>query len=261
MKHRSLIAALTLSTLLAVPALALNPGFEHFIPSAGRGPGADGSMWATDLHAFNPNDFDVTVDIYWLVRDQNNAGAEPVTVTIPARRSVVVKDIVNSVFGQETAYGGFRIVGREGIVAGKAYVYNMDGPFGQTLEAMPVEAGVFEQTSAKRASALNVTQIFGIENDGTFRTNFVGVGIDPAGTTFNLKIYDENGAEVLAADSIQLGPWEPKLWPLSSLGLANLKGGYISVTVTKGGALFAASKIARSTNDPVTLEQWNLLGE
>jgi len=261
MTYRSLIAALALSTLLAAPSFALNPGFEHFVASAGRGPGAGGSMWATDLYAFNPNDFPVTVDVYWLFRDQANASAEPVTVTIPARRSVVVKDIVKSVFGQDTAYGAFRIVGREGIVAGKAYVYDMNGPYGQTLEAIPVEGGVFEQSAAKRASALNVTQIFGIANDATSRTNFLGVGIDPAGTAFNLRIYDENGTEVLAADGIQLGAWEPKLWPLSSLGLENLAGGYIAVTVTKGGAIFAASKVSRATNDPVTLEQWNLLGD
>lgn len=261
MNTRSVLAALTLSTLLAMPALALNPGFEHFIPSAGRGPGAQGSMWATDLYAFNPNAFDVTVDIYWLFRDQNNASAQPVTVTIPAQRAVIVKDIVKNVFGQDQAYGGFRIVGREGIVAGKAFIYDTSGPYGQSFEATPVEGGVFEQNAAKRASALNVTQIFGIENNATFRTNFLGVGVDPAGTTFNLRVFDENGAEVLSVDGIEIGPWEPKLWPLSSLGLENLNGGYIAVTVTKGGAVFAASKISNASNDPHTLEQWNLLGE
>jgi len=261
MRTRALIAALTLSTLLAVPALALNPGYEHFIPSAGRGPGAENSMWATDLYAFNPNDFDVTVDIYWLFRDQNNANAEPATVTIPARRSVIVKDVVKNVFGQDEAYGGFRIVGREGIIAGKAYIYDMNGPYGQAFEATPVEGGVFEQAASKRASSLNVTQIFGIENNDSFRTNFVGVGIDANGTTFDLRVYDDAGMEILAVDGIEIGPWEPKLWPLSTLGLENLNGGFISVTVTKGGAVFAASKVANSTNDPHTLEQWNLLGE
>lgn len=261
MRNSALIAALALSTMIAVPGLALNPGFEHFVPSAGRGAGAENSMWATDLYAFNPNDFDVTVDIYWLVRDQNNASAEPVTVTIPARRALIVKDVIKNVFGQDEAYGGFRIVGREGIIAGKAYIYDMNGPYGQAFEATPIEGGVFEQNASKRASALNVTQIFGLENNENFRTNFLGVGVDPAGTTFNLRVYDEMGMEVLAVDDIAIGPWEPKLWPLSSLGLEGLNGGYISVTVTSGGAIFGASKVANQTNDPHTLEQWNLLGE
>ena len=254
-------AAFVLAATLAIPALALSPGFEHFIISAGRGPGAEGSMWATDLYAFNPNEFDVTVDIYWLPRDQNNATAEPVTVTLPAQQAIIVKDVVNAVFGQEQAYGGFRIVGREGIVAGQAFIYDMNGPYGQSFEAIPVEGGVFAASSAPRASALDVTQIFGIENNADFRTNFLGVGVDPNGTTFNLRVYDETGAEVLAADGIEIGPWEPKLWPLTELGLENLDGGYISVTVTEGGALFAASKVANETNDPHTLEAWTLLGD
>ncbi len=261
MRKSSIIGTFLVTLLLATPVFALNPGFEHFIASAGRGPGAEGSMWATDLYAFNPNDFDVTVDVYWLFRDQNNATAEPVTVTIPARRALIVKDIVKEVFGQDEAYGGFRIVGREGIVAGKAYIYDMNGPYGQAFEATPVEGGVFEQNASKRASALNVTQIFGIENNDRFRTNFLGVGIDAGGTVFNLRVYDDMGEEVLAVDDIEIGPWTPKLWPLTSLGLENLNGGYIAVTVTKGGAIFGASKVARATNDPHTLEQWNLLGE
>ena len=125
-------------------------------------------MWATDLYAYNPNDFEVTVDIYWLVRDQDNSMATPVTVQIPARRALIVKDVIKNVFGEDVAYGGFRIVGREGIVAGKAFIYDMNGPYGQAFEATPVEGGVFEQNAAKRASALNVTQIFGIENNDTF---------------------------------------------------------------------------------------------
>lgn len=255
------LAALAASLALPAPALALNPGTEHFIASAGRGPGANGSMWATDLYAFNPNSFDLTVDIYWLFRDQNNAATTPVTVTLPAGRSVIVKDIVKSVFGQDQAYGGFRIVGREGLVAGSAYIYDMTGPYGQGFEAIPIEGGVYAAGSSVRASNLNVTQIFGIEENADFRTNFVGVGADPNGTTFDLRVFNDSGAEVLAVDGVTLGPWEPKLWSLASLGLSNLAGGTIQVTVTSGGGMFAASKVANATNDPHTLEQWVLLGE
>lgn len=261
MKKLILAAALSMAALTAMPALALNPGFEHFIISAGRGPGAEGSMWATDLYAFNPNDFTVTVDIYWLFRDQDNATADPVTVEIPAGTSVIVKDIVLNVFGQEEAYGGFRIVGREGIIAGSAYIYDMTGPYGQSFDAIPVEGGVFAAASAARGSTLNVTQIFGIENNDMFRTNFVGVGADPMGTVFNLRVYDADATEVLAVDGVELGPWMPKLWSLSSLGLEDLDGGYISIEVTEGGGMFAASKVANETNDPHTLEQWVLLGD
>jgi hypothetical protein len=258
---RRFIISAVLAATLAVPAFALSPGYEHFVITAGRGPGANGSMWATDLHAFNPNDFPVTVDIYWLFQNQNNASATPVTVTIPARRSVTVKDVIKTVFGQDRAFGGFRIVGREGIIAGSVYLYDMNGPSGQTMEAIPVEGGIYTASAAKRASNLPLTHIFGIEENAEFRTNFLGVGVDASGTTFNLRVFDADGAEVLAADGIALGPWEPKLWPLASLGLRNLTGGYIQVTVTSGGAMFGAAKISNRTNDPHTLEQWVPLGQ
>lgn len=260
-KRISLLMAVTF-LVTAVPAFALSPGFEHFIASAGRGPGAEGSMWVTDLYAFNPNEFDVTVDIYWLFRDQDNSSMMPATVTLPARQSVIVKDIVKNVFGQDEAYGGFRIVGREGIIAGQAYIYDMNGPNGQAFEASPIGAGIYAADSAvaPRPSALATTQIFGIENNEDFRTNFVGVGVDPSGSTFDLRIYDADGSEVLALDGVAIGPWEPKLWSLTDLGLSDLDEGYISVTMTSGGGIFAGSKISNVSNDSHTLESWTLLG-
>ena len=260
MRTRILVVACAL--LLAAPALfALSPGIEHFVPGATRGEGRFGAFWVTDLTAFNPNADPIDVDIYWLPRGQDNAAQVPVTVTIPGYTSVTVPDVINTVFGQDSADGGFRIVG-SGLVAGSVYVYDQNGPYGVSLEATPIEGQVASDMAKARDSVLDFTNIFGIEQNADWRTNFMGVGTDPAGTLFDLRIFDAAGDVVLEISDIPLGPWETELWSLDrTLGITDLDGGFMEITVTSGGAIFAASRVSNTTNDGQLLEQWILLGE
>ncbi len=248
--------------LLAAPTLfALNPGIEHFVAGAVRGPGRAGAEWVTDLTAFNPTGDPIEVEIYWLPRGESNEGQTPVMVTIPAYTSVTVPDVIMSVFGQDEAVGGFRIVGSD-LVAGSVYVYDQNGPYGVSLEATPIEGNVAADGAESRMSTLNFTNIFGIEQNSDWRTNFMGVGTDPAGTVFDLRVFDDAGMVVLDVKDIPLKPWETQLWGLGAdLGLSNLNGGFMEITVTSGAAIFAASRVSNMTNDGQILEQWVLLGE
>ena len=109
---------------------------------------------------------------------------------------------------------------------------------------------------------LNFTNIFGIEENSAWRTIFMGVGTDPAGTLFDLRVFDAAGMVVLDVKNIPLKPWETQLWGLGrDLGLSDLDGGFMEITVTSGGGIFAASRVSNWTNDGQILEQWNLLGE
>jgi hypothetical protein len=236
-------------------------GIEHFVAGAVRGPGRAGADWVTDLTAFNPNAEAIDVEIYWLPRGESNETQTPVMVTIPAYTSVTVPDVIKSVFGQDKAAGGFRIVG-SGLVAGSVYVYDQNGPYGVTLEAIPIEGQVAAEGAKSRPSVLNFTNIFGIEENSAWRTNLMGVGTDPAGTLFDLGVFDAAGMVVLDVKDIPLKPWETQLWELGrDLGLSDLDGGFLEITVTSGGGIFAASRVSNWTNDGQILEQWNLLGE
>ncbi len=254
---------LTLAILaLAAPALfALNPGIEHFVAGATRGEGRAGAFWVTDLTAFNPNAEAIEVDIYWLPRGKNNAAQTPVTVTIPGYTSVTVPDVIKNVFGQDAANGGFRIVG-SALVAGSVYVYDQNGPYGVSLEATPIEGHVAADDAKSRPSVLDFTNIFGIEENSAWRTNFMGVGTDPNGTLFDLRIFDAAGEVIADVKDIPLKAWETQLWELGrDLGITDLDGGFMEITVTSGGGIFAASRVSNLTNDGQILEQWILLGE
>jgi len=256
-----IIVALGIMALAAPALFALNPGVEHFVPGAVRGDGRAGAFWVTDLTAFNPTTDDISVDIYWLPRGENNAAQEPVTVTIPAYTSVTVPDVIKNVFGQDAAAGGFRIVGSD-LVAGSVYVYDQNGPYGVSLEASPITANVATESNSSRTSTINFTNIFGIEENSDWRTNFMGVGTDPNGTTFDLRIFDAAGEVVADIQDIPLQPWETQLWELGrDLGITDLDGGFLEIFVTSGGGIFAASRVSNETNDGQILEQWILLGD
>ena len=260
MKQKILVAMAIVA--LAAPSLfALNPGTEHFVPGAVRGQGRAGAFWVTDLTAFNPNGEEISVDIYWLPRGEDNAGQMPINVKIPAYTSVTVPDVIKNVLGQDSAAGGFRIVA-DGLVAGSVYVYDQNGPYGVSLEATPIEGQVATEQSKSRPSVLDFTNIFGIQENSEWRTNFMGVGTDPDGTLFDLRVFDANGEVVLDIKDIPLGPWETELWSLGpQLGLSDLDGGFMEMTVTQGGAIFAASRVSNWTNDGQILEPWVLLGD
>lgn len=256
-----ILVTLAIAALAAPTLFALNPGTEHFVPGAVRGQGRAGAFWVTDLTAFNPNGEEISVDIYWLPRGQDNAGQMPINVKIPAYTSVTVPDVINNVLGQDSAAGGFRIVA-DGLVAGSVYVYDQNGPYGVSLEATPIEGQVAAEQSKSRPSVLDFTNIFGIQENSEWRTNFMGVGTDPNGTLFNLRVFDANGEVVLDINDIPLGPWETELWSLGpQLGLSDLDGGFMEMTVTEGGAIFSASRVSNWTNDGQILEPWILLGD
>jgi len=102
----------------------------------------------------------------------------------------------------------------------------------------------------------------GAGSHAEWRTNFMGVGTDPNGTLFDLRVFDANGNVVLEVSDIPLGPWETELWSLGrQLGLSDLDGGFMEMSVTKGGAIFAASRVSNLTNDGQILEPWVLIGE
>jgi hypothetical protein len=66
----------------------------------------------------------------------------------------------------------------------------------------------------------------------------------------------------MSVKDIPLKPRETRLWELGrDLGITDLDGGFMEITVTSGGGIFAASRVSNWTNDGQILEQWILLGE
>lgn len=237
---------------VAGAALALNPGSEVFVASAGRGAGAGDSMWVTDLYILNPNEGAVTVALYPLDRNANNAAVAPVILDVSPEASLVLPDVVLHTLGLETWFGAFRLESVAPIVV-NTRIYNLSaaGTFGQGFAGVPADA-------VPDDSGFTTTHILGIGQNESFRTNVVAVEADgPGGSTeLELRLLDRWGSEVATESGLSLRPWEARSWSVSSLFGAEIDDGILEVRVVDGAALVFASKVDEGTGDPTTLEPW-----
>jgi hypothetical protein len=132
-------------TFFALAALAEGPSnmasTDLMVPSAGRGPGAKGSFWVTDLWIRCPDGGDVVLEFHGL----DAATASPLaTATIPMTQPVVyLADVVRNVFGLESAFGNIRIrTTRPATATIRVYSAGGGGSYGMAFMAMPVSMGM-----------------------------------------------------------------------------------------------------------------------
>jgi len=237
----------TLAFLLAVPAMALNPGAELFVPAAARGAGAGGSVWMTDLYLFNPGSVSVSADVYWLPRDTDNTGATPVTFAVGAGQTLVLEDVILGTFGLESGAGAFRIVSTGELVA-NSRIYNAAGSatFGQGFEGVPTSAAL---------TAGGSTDIVGLTANGAFRSNFFAVNTGSGTASLTVTLRDPSGNE-LGSRSYDLPPYAAFYRSVTDLGAGTFDAGTLHAEVTQGAAIVVGSKIDEASGDPTTLEAW-----
>jgi hypothetical protein len=231
--------------ILALPVSALETGSDVFIPAAARA-----GTWVTDLYLFNPGDESSELTLYWLERNRSNPDPVGVSYTLGPGESLVLTDAIAEVFDLDDAAGAFRVVSERELVV-SSRIYNLQGgvTFGQGFEGVPQHMAV--GTGA-------ATDIVGLANNSSFRSNMIMVDTSGSGSTVELSLRDSSGAE-LAARSYSLAAFEPMLEPVTKLyGVTELDSGVLHAEVTSGSAIIVASKIDNDpgTGDPTTLEPW-----
>lgn len=177
-------AALLALTILMAPIVQATDfaGYDLLVPVVGRTPGANGTLWRTDLYITNA--------------DRRSAAAvEMVNITygqqilqaqVPPRATVVLKDVMLQGFGREQAIGSVRITSQSPTakITARARIYNAGSPqgqYGQTVQALPVN-------TLSRETYL--PGLSGVEGN---RTN-VGIA-NPAGVESSafISLYDRDG--------------------------------------------------------------------
>lgn len=254
MRKLGIVFACFAVALAALPAAAINPGTEIFVPAAARGGGAGGSTWITDLYVYNPGMDQVTVDIYWLDRGTDNSGATAQSYTVNGGETMVLADVILNVFGESSAGGAFRIVST-GDVMVNSRIYNQmgDDTFGQGFEGIPAEAAI---TAAKGAT----TDFVGLTDNASFRTNLFAVNTAATTSNVTFNLMDTSGT-VMASRSYQMPPYSALYKEVSDLGGPSFDQGTIHAEVTQGSAIVVGSKIDSGSGDPTTLEPWWACGD
>lgn len=238
----------------AVPALALNSGTDVLVPAAARGAGLAGSTWLTDLYILNPGTESVSATLYWLVRNQPNPTPASETFTVLGGETLVLADVIQQTFGLDSGNGAFRVVA-DGEVVVNSRIYNLQGAvtFGQGFAGVPRAAAV---------AAGGSTDVVGLAQNASFRTNLVLIDASGTGATVSLSLRTPAGTEI-ASGSFTLGGFEPRLFPVTTLGASlAFDEGTLHAEVTDGAAIVVASKVDndQATGDPTTLESWSPLG-
>ncbi|MCP4902008.1 MAG: hypothetical protein GY906_34010 [bacterium] len=243
--HRLLMLVLVLAT--ASSAFGLEIGTDVIVPAAVRGPGRNQSRWFTDLYVFNPSTLPANIEIFWLTRNQANLNPISETFVLPPGATLVLDDVVLKTFGLNAAPGAFRVVSDRAVaVNSRSYNKKGDVTFGSGLEGVP-------RSSAVQAGAS--TDIIGLKHNTNFRTNVILIDATGTGSTVHLSLRDPSGFE-LASNTYNLLEWEPLLFLVENLGVAEFDDATLHVVVLDGAAIACAGKVDNDTNtgDPTTLQ-------
>lgn len=242
---------------ISTPALSDD---ELWVPAAGRGAGAAGSLWVTDLLVTNPGEDAVEVEIAFLPRSADNRDVEGETYEIGGGETLQLRDVIRETFGHESAFGAIHIeiveedeesdLAEDGDILASARIYEAkaSGTVGQSLEG-------FSSDDAISAADDPVAIVMGVTNNSQFRSNWYAVNVtetddDAAGTArVQVDLIAPDGSATNLGE-YDLAPRSAILVPMSGL---TFEDATLQFTMLEGDAIFGASAIDSRTNDPATL--------
>jgi hypothetical protein len=237
--------AFALMTLFAASSVfAISASDDLLIAGAART-----NRWHADLYINNPGTTTVSVDVMWLERGQANPTPDTETFSVGPDETLILVDVLNSVFNFNRAEGAFRITATGGVVTANLIVFTgfdgEDGTYGSGFEAIPASAAT---------SAGESTNLAGVVLNADFYTNLFATA-GASGVTMDVDLLDPDG-DLLDTTQVVLEAYEPwlatvaDLWDVPSFG-----DGTAHVRVSAGSMAMLGSKVDRTSNDPTTLEQ------
>jgi hypothetical protein len=229
-------------------------GKELILPAVGRGAGANLSQWYTTVWFHNPSAESADVSVSLLMRKQSNPQPTTRSITVPPHSSVTSTDVLQDLFGLDSAAGAFGIVSTAPLAVG-ARIYQSNGTIsesqGQYMAGVPVQFAIGPGQS---------TEVPGISQpaDGSFRCNFGYVESTGADVELRVTLLDGNGVQV-ASKSYGIGRHGASQKTLTDLAPGiEIDGGILRFEQTggSGSVLVYASNVANGINsqDPTTLD-------
>jgi hypothetical protein len=237
---------MTFRNLISTAAIALLPlaasAATIVIPAAGTGPGASGSQWQSELTIHNVAARAATVAVTY---HQGKSVLGPVSVTLQARQTASIADVVKTKFGVDAGTGAIVIeaedrTARSLAVTSRTFNTSSTGEFGQDIPAVDV-------TNAARAGDVAALPAPS-EADGN-RFNFGLYAVEPTTVTWEVvraagTVAATKSATYAAGEHVQYG-----FGVSSFLGATPADNDTVHARVTSGKAVFYGS-IINTTGDP-----------
>jgi hypothetical protein len=242
--RKSTIVLTLLALLTASTVCAISPGDDLLIAGAART-----NRWLADLYINNPGTLTVTVEVMWINRDIQTANPDPAIYTVGPGETLILEDVLNSVFGFNRAEGAFRITATGGEVTANLIVFtgagSENGTYGSGFEAIPASAAT---------SAGEFTNIMGMVLDSAFYTNLFALA-GANGVTMDIDLLDPDGG-VLDTERVVLDAYQPWFASVENLwSVSEFANGTAQARVSAGSMVMLGSKVDRASKDPTTLEQ------
>jgi len=229
---------------------------DCFLPSVGRGPGANSSQWYTTMWIYNPQSSAVNITIFFLKRNQPNPHPLTYNDTIPAGDVRKYDNAVFKLFGVE-GFGALRVTANKRVVV-NARIFSQPSAgekasVGQFMGAAPAS---FAIGNGEKTQLLGLSQTTP-KSSSTYRYNYGFVETAGHSVTVKVRAIDEHGTE-LASDTLTLGGFEARQYNLKDrlLGSPNVKNARIEVRVTGGSGKVIAfgTGLANASNDSSVFE-------
>lgn len=222
------------------------------LPSSAHSTGANGAFYTTDLSISNRGTTMATITIQFVGHDQDGRSAPQQERTLFPGVSVTFADVLGSLFGVSSGYGGLRIKSNSGALK----------VVGQTSTPPPSGQGTFGQAVPALTSTGFVTQstnqaLIALRQDAVARTNAVLMNVTDAVAHVRLVLVGADGT-ILGSGDYDLAPAAMTQISavVTTLGAPfGTKDAVLVVSTTTAGAQVAcyASVIDNVTNDPRTV--------
>jgi hypothetical protein len=191
----------------------------------------------------------VTVEVWWLNRDPEDTNPAPESFSVGAEETLILNDVLLSVFGLNRAEGAFRITTTGGEVTANLIVFTgaggENGTYGSGFEGIPASSA----TSSGESTTLS-----GMVLNSDFYTNLFALS-GASGVTMDVDLLDPDG-NLLDTERIVLTAYAPWFSSVENLwDVASFENGTALVQVSAGSMVMLGSKVDRTSKDPTTVEQ------
>lgn len=249
------IASWVASLAVTSAAWAGFTGTDVYLPSAGRGPGLQGSEWYTTVWIHNPSTSPANVQIFFLERVHSNPSPIVYNDTIPGLDTRRYPNAVYTLFGVEK-FGAIRVVSTARVlVTGRIFNKPSQSPekdsTGQFFAGVPASFAIGNGQSAQLLGVYQTT-----DGDSDYRYNYGWVEVGNADVGIRVKVMDETGTTITSKDYTLGARGVAQYSFKTEFPTVNSQNARLHVEIVSGSgrAVLFGSCIANRSNDPSTVE-------
>lgn len=193
-----LLSPATLFGQMGMPPGSGSGGFTNMMstavlaPAAGRGPGADGSTWRTDLWVKAPAASTITAEFH-AVDSTSDAATATATIAVP-NGAVDLPDVLKSAFGLESGFGNILLRSTSGVSATvRVYTTAGSGSYGAAFMAMPTSMAMVGNGGMMDSDDRYQMYVLGLLPQPRARVNVMVTNAGSAPIAGVLEILDSDG--------------------------------------------------------------------